>query len=49
MNAAYSEDGVEVDSCAPSGVFDVVAAIGAQQIIGEGAQPRDDVRVLADG
>src|SRR5208283_4075584 len=36
------------DRGAPSGVFDVVAAAGAQQIICEGAQAGDDVGVLAD-
>ena len=33
---------------APSGVFDVVAAAGAQQIVCEGAHPRDDVGILSD-
>ena len=39
---------VEIERGAPSGVFDVLVAVGAEQIIGEGSQSRRDVRVLAD-
>jgi hypothetical protein len=42
------EELVDVEAGAPSGVFDVFVPSGAKQIVGEGAQSRDDVGVLAD-
>ena len=42
------EDVVDVECGAPSRVFDVFVRLGAEQIVGEGAQARDDVGVLAD-
>ena len=44
----HSEDEIEVERGAPAGVFDVVASGAPEQIVGEGAQPGGDVRVLAN-
>jgi len=46
--AWHSEDEIEVERGAPAGVFDVVASGAPEQIVGEGAQPGGDVRVLAN-
>lgn len=43
MARRYLEDSPDIKSGAPSGILHVVAAVGAQEIIREGAEPRDDV------
>ena len=42
------EQKVEIERGAPSGVFDVFFSVRAEQIVGEGAESRHDVWVLAD-
>ena len=45
----YDADGEgDVESGAVAGVFDVVGAGGADEIVGEGTPAGEDVRVLAD-
>lgn len=44
----HSEDEVEVESGAPAGVLDVVAASGPEQVVCERPQTGGDVWVLAN-
>jgi hypothetical protein len=48
IQTGHGEDEIEVESGAPACVFDVVAAGGPEQIVGERTQSSSDVRVLAD-
>ena len=48
IQSRHVEYEIEVERCAPSGVFDVIASCGPEQVVSEGAQAGGDVRVLAN-
>lgn len=48
IQSRHAEHDIEVEGCAPSGVFDIVASGGPEQVVGEGAQAGSDIGVLAN-